>query len=223
MMEKLLVDIYFELNINKLDFIDYIMLPKGGNGSSKIALNNIMLQNGEYLLEIEVKYDNKTLVRIHNLDGYLIFQAYEDTKYSDAEIYSNLLCSPSPIPDSKTKFTRHTDEGTIYFVDNSYDDKKSVLQYLSNPYMQYKGGTELTSETGINLFSLDNGISPVCLNNGLVKCDFHLRSGYISIYRYDEETGMWYKCNTFKLDDNPQLILESYDDDSCTITFGKTI
>ena len=28
MMEKLLVDIYFELNINKLDFIDYIMLPK---------------------------------------------------------------------------------------------------------------------------------------------------------------------------------------------------
>ena len=47
-------DIYFELNINKLDFIDYIMLPKGGNGSSKIALNNIMLQNGEYLLEIEV-------------------------------------------------------------------------------------------------------------------------------------------------------------------------
>ena len=78
----------------------------------------------------------------------------------------------------------------MHFVDNSYNDKKIVLQYLCKPYMQYKGGTELTSETGINLFSLDNGISPVCLNNGLVKCDFHLRSGYISVYRYDEETGM---------------------------------
>ena len=54
MMEKLLVDIYFELNSNKLDFIDYGILPEGGCSSSKIALNNIMLQNGEYLLEIEV-------------------------------------------------------------------------------------------------------------------------------------------------------------------------
>lgn len=217
-------DIYFELKNNILNFIDYGMVPEGGDSSSKVVLNNIELLETDYELEIEIKYDNNTFTRLNNLEGYLRFRAYEDVSVTNGLNYSNILVSPVPIPDSITRFTRHTDEGTMYFVETPIaNNKKSNLKYLCNPYLQYKGGTELTSETGISLFNLDNGISPVSLDNGLVKCEFHRRSGYVSIYRYDDATSDWYKCNTLKLGNNPQLELWKYTDDSCEIHFGETI
>ena len=217
-------DIYFELKNNILNFIDYGMLPEGGSGSSKIILNDIKLLETDYELEIEIKYDNKTFMRLNDLEGYLRFRAYEDVSVKNNLKYNNILCSPVPIPDSITRFTRHSDEGTMYYVETPItDNKKANLKYLCNPYIQYKGGTELNSKTGISLFNLDNGISPVSVDNGLVKVEFHRRSGYIIIYRYDDKTDMWYKCNVFKLSDNPQLELWKYTDDMCEIHFGKTI
>lgn len=217
-------DIYFELKNNILNFIDYGMLPEGGSGSSKIILNDIKLLETDYELEIEINYDNRTFMRLNDLEGYLRFRAYEDVSVKNNLKYSNILCSPVPIPDSITRFTRHSDEGTMYYVETPItDNKKANLKYLCNPYIQYKGGTELNSETGISLFNLDNGISPVSVDNGLVKAEFHRRSGYIVIYRYDDKTDMWYKCNIFKLSDNPQLELWKYTDDMCEIHFGKTV
>lgn len=217
-------DIYFELKNNTLNFIDYGMLPEGSNGVGKIVLNDIKLPESEYELEVEIIYGNNSFQRLNNLNGYLKFRSFEDISVLNNLKYSNILCSPVPISNSITRFTRHTDEGTMYYVETPLVDNQKVRPtYLCNPYIQYKGGTELNSENGISLFNLDNGFTPVCVDNGLVKCEFHRRSGYISIYRYDDITDMWYKCNTLKLNDNPQLELWKYTDDMCEIHFGNTI
>lgn len=217
-------DIYFELKNNTLNFIDYSMLPEGSNGVGKIVLNDIKLPESEYELEVEIIYGNNSFQRLNNLNGYLKFRSFEDISVLNNLKYSNILCSPVPISNSITRFTRHTDEGTMYYVETPLVDNQKVRPtYLCNPYIQYKGGTELNSETGVSLFNLDNGFSLVSVDNGLVKCEFHRRSGYISIYRYDDITDMWYKCNTLKLSDNPQLELWKYTDDMCEIHFGNTI
>lgn len=217
-------DIYFELKNNTLNFIDYGMLPEGSNGIGKIVLNDIKLPESEYELEVKIIYGNNSFQRLNNLNGYLKFRSFEDISVLNNLKYSNILCSPVPISNSITRFTRHTDEGTMYYVETPLVDNQKVRPtYLCNPYIQYKGGTELNSETGVSLFNLDNGFSPVSVDNGLVKCEFHRRSGYISIYRYDDITDMWYKCNTLKLSDNPQLELWKYTDDMCEIHFGNTI
>lgn len=217
-------DIYFELKNNTLNFIDYGMLPEGSNGVGKIVLNDIKLPESEYELEVEIIYGNNSFQRLNNLNGYLKFRSFEDISVLNNLKYNNILCSPVPISNSITRFTRHTDEGTMYYVETPLVDNQKVRPtYLCNPYIQYKGGTELNSENGISLFNLDNGFSPVSVDNGLVKCEFHRRSGYISIYRYDDITDMWYKCNTLKLSDNPQLELWKYTDDMCEIHFGNTI
>lgn len=217
-------DIYFELKNNTLNFIDYGMLPEGNNGVGKIVLNDIKLPESEYELEVKIIYGNNSFQRLNDLNGYLKFRSFEDISVLNNLKYNNILCSPVPISNSITRFTRHTDEGTMYYVETPLVDNQKVRPtYLCNPYIQYKGGTELNSETGISLFNLDNGFSPVSVDNGLVKCEFHRRSGYISIYRYDDITDMWYKCNTLKLRDNPQLELWKYTDDICEIHFGNTI
>ncbi len=217
-------DVYFEMKNNKMNFVDYGMLPEGDNGTGKIILNDINLLDTDYELEIEIKYDNKSFQRLYDLNGYLKFRSYEDVSLSNNLKYSNILCSPTPVNNSITRFTRHTDEGTMYFVETPLVDNKKVRPtYLCNPYIQYKGGTELNSVNGISLFNLDNGFSPVTLDNGLVKCEFHRRSGYIVLYRYDDVSDIWYKCNTLKLADNPQLKLYKYTDDMCEIHFGETI
>lgn len=217
-------DIYFELKNNTLNFIDYGMLPEGSNGVGKIVLNDIKLPESEYELEVEIIYGNNSFQRLNGLNGYLKFRSFEDVSVLNNLKYSNILCSPVPISNSITRFTRHTDEGTMYYVETPLVDNQKVRPtYLCNPYIQYKGGTELNSENGISLFNLDNAFSPVFVDNGLVKCEFHRRSGYISIYRYDDITDMWYKCNTLKLSNNPQLELWKYTDDMCEIHFGNTI
>lgn len=217
-------DIYFELKNNTLNFIDYGMLPEGSNGVGKIVLNDIKLPESEYELEVEIIYGNNSFQRLNDLNGYLKFRSFEDISVLNNLKYNNILCSPVPISNSITRFTRHTDEGTMYYVETPLVDNQKVRPtYLCNPYIQYKGGTELNSENGISLFNLDNGFSPVSVDNGLVKCEFHRRSGYISIYRYDDITDIWYKCNTLKLSDNPQLELWKYTDDMCEIHFGNTI
>ena len=217
-------DVYFEIKNNKMNFVDYGMLPEGDNGTGKIILNNINLLDTDYELEIEIKYDNKSFQRLYDLNGYLKFRSYENINVSNNLKYSNILCSPTPVNNSITRFTRHTDEGTMYFVETPLVNNKKVRPtYLCNPYIQYKGGTELNSVNGISLFNLDNGFSPVILDNGLVKCEFHRRSGYIVLYRYDDVSDMWYKCNVLKLANNPQLKLYKYTDDMCEIHFGETV
>lgn len=213
-------NIYFELRNNILQFIDYGMVRDNTNGSGDIILNDITLPVADYELEIDINYKNHLYNRLNNLTGRIQMNIWEDVSTSEgATQYNNLICSPMPVNKGITKFTRYTDEGTMYFVQVKNEDNPN---YICNPYIQYKGGTELTSINNISLFNLDNGYSPVAMNNGLVKAQFHRRTGYVELFRYDETTKDWYECNILKLPDNPQLRLESYTDDSIELTFGET-
>jgi len=215
-------NIHLEIKDNQLDFIDYGMLPEGSIGSGKVILNDVPLQNAnEYAIQLEMRYNNTRYERLNNLTGQMQMRIYEDISASDSvKDYAKTLCSPMPVPNSKTVFTRHTDEGTIYFVKDPLDANST---FLTNAYNQYKGGVEITSETGVSLFNLDNAYSPVFVGNELVRAEFHRRSGFIRIARYDETSGDWFNVNTLKLKNYPQLVLNKYNDDYAEIAFGQTI
>ena len=213
-------NIDLSLKKNTLNLIDYGMLPEGDYGAGKVILKDVTLLEGEYELETDIVYNNSRFDRLNNLEGLIQYRIFEDALTSDSELnYGNIICSPVPLQNSKTIFTRMTDEGRMYFAEPS----KAGAKYLCNPYLQYKGGTDLKSESGISLFNLDGGYSPVFLSNGLVRAEFHRYSGYIKVSRFDEKTEDWYVCQVFHLHDEPNLeIVDSYSDDKATIRFGNT-
>lgn len=215
-------NIHLELDDNKLSLIDYGMLPSGAIGGGKIILNDVPLESAnKYAIQLEMKYNNSRFERLNNLTGQMQMRVYEDMLSSDTvKDYEKTLCSPMPVPNSRTVFTRHSDEGTLYFVQDPLNANSS---FLTNAYNQYKGGVEITTETGISLFNLDNAYSPVFVGNELVRAEFHRRSGFIRLARYDESTGDWANVNTFKLRNYPQLSLNKYDDDYAEIQFGNTV
>lgn len=214
-------NIHLELDDNKLSLIDYGMLPQGAVGSGKVILNDVPLESANnYAIQLEMKYNNSRFERLNNLTGQMQMRVYEDIMSSDTvKDYEKTLCSPMPVPNSRTVFTRHSDEGTLYFVQDPLNANSS---FLTNAYNQYKGGCSITSETGIYLSNLDNAISPVFVGNELVRAEFHRRSGFIRLARYDETSGDWVNVNTLKLRNYPQLSLNHYNDDYAEIQFGNT-
>jgi len=214
-------NIHLEIDDNKLNMIDYGMLPQGAIGGGKIILNDVSLESAnKYAIQLEMKYNNTRFERLNNLTGQMQMRVYEDIMSSDTvKDYEKTLCSPMPVPNSRTVFTRHSDEGTLYFVQDPLDTNSS---FLTNAYNQYKGGVEITTETGISLFNLDNAHSPVYVGNELVRAEFHRRSGFIRLARYDETSGDWVNVNTLKLRNYPQLSLNEYNDDYAEVQFGNT-
>ena len=215
-------NIHLELDDNQLSLIDYGMLPSGAIGGGKIILNDVPLGSANnYAIQLEMKYNNSRFERLNNLTGQMQMRVYEDIlSTGTVKDYEKTLCSPMPVPNSRTVFTRHSDEGTLYFVQDPLTANSS---FLTNAYNQYKGGVEITTETGISLFNLDNAYSPVFVGNELVRAEFHRRSGFIRLARYDESTGDWANVNTFKLRNYPQLSLNDYNDDYAEIQFGNTV
>ena len=214
-------NIHLNIRDDRLDLIDYGMLPQGTLGSGNIILNNVPLGKADkYTLQLEIKYNNTRFERLNNLTGQMQMRVYEDISTSDlAKEYAKTLCSPMPVPNSKTVFTRHSDEGILYFVQ---DPLNANPYYLSNAYNLYKGGVQIYTETGISLFNLDNAYSPIFVGNELVRVEFHRRSGYIKLSRYDELSDGWYVVNILKLNKYPQLVLNEYNDDYAEVQFGQT-
>lgn len=223
-------DWHLEFREDHLNLIDYGMLPTGAVGGGLVLLNDVPLPKDiDWDLNIDITYNNKRYERLNELYGEIQARVFEDISTTESTLeYSNVLCSPAPIPNAKTIFTRHSDEGTLYYVKPNYlisDELGKVMQrpqYMCNPYIQYKGGVEIQSETGISLFSLDNAFSPVYIGNDLVRAEFHRRSGYIVISRFDESDNTWYSANILKLSNNLKLSLNEYNDDYASVSFGDT-
>ena len=221
---------HLELREDHLNFVDYGMLPSGAVGGGLVLLNDVPLPKDiDWDLEIGITYNNARYDRLNKLTGEIQARLYEDVSTAESTLeYSELLCSPTPVPNAKTVFTRKSDEGTLYYVKPLYqvsDELGKVMQkpqYMCNPYIQYKGGVECYTETGISLFSLENQYSPVYIGNDLVRAEFHRRSGYIVISRYDDATDSWYSANILKLSENLKLQLNEYNDDYAKVSFGGT-
>ena len=218
-------NLHLEVRDDHLNLIDYGVLPNGAIGSGKVIVNDVPINANSLELELETKYNNTRFQRLNNLTGEIQMRVYEDVSTSDSAMeYSQVLCSPMVVPNVQTVFTRHSEEGILYYIkDPKMTDKsKQSPYYLCNAYTQYKGGCSIQSETGIQLFDLDNAFTPVFVGNNLVRAEFHRRSGYIKLSRWDEESGDWYVANILKLKNNPQLTLVEYNDDYAEIQFGKT-
>ena len=221
---------HIEFREDHLNFTDYGMLPQGAVGGGMVIVNDVPLPKDlEWDLEITTNYNNRRFERLNALYGEIQARLFEDVSTAENTYdYANALCSPSPVPNARTMFTRHSDEGTLYFVKPDYvisEERGKVMQkpaYLCNAYNQYKGGCEMYTETGISLFSLDNAHSPVYVGNDLVRAEFHRRSGYVVLSRYDELTDSWYSANILKVPDNLKLSVGEYNDDYVRINFGAT-
>lgn len=216
-------DLHLELRDDHLNFYDYGMLPNGAVGSAKVIVNDVPINANNLQLELETRYNNSRFERLNNLTGKMQIRAYEDISTSEAsKEYSRVLCSPMVVPNVQTVFTRHSEEGILYYIKDPSQTGNTSPTYMSNAYVMYKGGCYIASETGIFLFDLDNAFSPIIVGNNLVRAEFHRRSGYIKLARWDEISGEWYTANILKLLNNPQLTLVEYNDDYCEIQFGKT-
>ena len=212
-------DLHLELRDNHINLIDYGMLPNGAVGGAKIIVEDVPLSTDDLELQLEMKYNNSRFERLSNLTGEMQMRVYEDVITTDgAKEYANVYCSPMPVQNVRTVFTRHSEEGILYYVDN----QGATPNYLTNAYNMYKGGVEIKTETGISLFDLDNAYSPVFVGNNLVRAEFHRRSGYVRLARYDYESGDWAVVNTLKIRNYPQLSLQEYNDDYCELNFGNT-
>ena len=216
-------DLHLEVKDDHLNFYDYGMLPSGAVGSAKVIVNDVPFNANNLQLELETKYNNSRFERLNNLTGKMQIRVYEDISTSDTvKEYSRVLCSPMVVPNVQTVFTRHSEEGILYYIKDPNQTNDTSPTYLSNAYLMYKGGVYIASETGIFLFDLDNAFSPIIVGNNLVRAEFHRRSGYIKLARWDETSGDWCTANILKLQNNPQLTLVEYNDDYCELQFGKT-
>ena len=219
-------DLHLEMRNDKLNLYDYGMLPSGAIGSAKVIVDDVPINTDQLALEIEIKYNNTKFERLDNLTGEMQIRAYENALTSEeSQDYAKVLCSPMPVANVQTVFTRHSDEGTLYYIKDprmTGNSNKSPT-YLCNAYTQYKGGVEIQTETGISLFDLDNAHSPVFVGNDLVRAEFHRRSGFIKISRYDENSDSWVVANVLKINKEPQLSKITYNDDYAEIQFGQTV
>ena len=219
-------NLHLEVRDDHLNLIDYGMLPSGAVGSGKIIVNDVPIKADNLELELETKYNNTRFQRLNNLTGEMQMRVYEDISTSDSvKEYSQVLCSPMVVPNVQTVFTRHSEEGILYYIKDPKmtENTKTNPSYLCNAYNQYKGGCEIKTETGIQLFDLDNAHSPVYVDNNLVRAEFHRRSGYIRLARWDENSSDWYEVNVLKIQNNPQLKLVEYNDDYAEVQFGSTV
>lgn len=218
-------DVTFEIRDRKVSLYDYGMLFDGTKGiNPKVYLRDVDLGDCNLRLECEITYGNVLKQRLIDLDGLLQINCIEnvDVDSNTMNMYSDMVCSPQPVPDNKCYFTRKSDDGLLYFFSSkNLTSKTKGVEYIGSPYTQYKGGVDLQSEGGISLFNLDNAYSPVILSNGLVRLILHRRGGYVVVERWNDDDGEWLRCNTLKIEGYPILSLMKYIDDKIILKFGE--
>ena len=222
------LDMFF--NNNVLEIHDYGLVQDTSTVGGKINIDNIVLPDGkEYDIEVATTFNSQDNFT-EELLGTMQVQVREVmniAKYKS--LYSNLICSPAVLPDHECKFTRDGEDGRLYYYDVSKNDL--TRRYRLNPFLQYKGGVNLETENHISLFNLNTSISPIIVENGLVKVAFHKNSGYIYIYRYNYsiegyedyvDNSEWVLVRILKIKNFDYINLDSYSLDKISITFGKS-
>lgn len=222
------LDMFF--NNNTLEIHDYGLIQDTSTSSGKISINDIVLPDGvDYDIEVVTSFDSDDNFT-EELLGTMQVQVRETLSNSRyKKMYSNLFCSPATIPDYECIFTRDAEDGRMYYYDAS--TKTSLKRYRLSPFLQYKGGVNLETESGVSLFNLQTSISPIIVENGLVKLAFHKNSGYVYVYRYNYHiTGYedyvdhseWVLVRILKIKNYDYFNLDEYSLDKIKITFGKS-
>ena len=198
--------IVFELNGNRLTVTDEGYNGKELNGSCE-------LKTGSYIFECE--YTNN-LPSSYEEDAQLYFDmevmdTYLQSDYAD--MYSDLVVSPYPVIGKDLVFTRHSEEGSIYYL----KDDNEPFKYLLEPYYQYHCGVDLKTSKGISLFNLNNSYSIFYLQNGLVRMGFNRIDGEISLAKYDPTSNEYITTHYFKLNANVKFDTGILNDDKIEV------
>lgn len=209
---------------NLLDFQDYGLTQNTTQVGAKISLTDIELPKDEkgYKLQFLTRYNNDVDNTVDELLGTLQVEITDD-KISKLyqQFYENLVVSPAPLYNHKLMFTREAEDGTLYYYDVT--SNIDVKRYRLSPFLQYKGGVNLETASGVSIFDLETGVSPVIINNGLVKAEFNKRSGFVRVARYDDRTKTWNWVRWLQVEENfYKMELLHYSTDKISLKMGNT-
>lgn len=210
---------------NLLDFQDYGLTQNTTQVGAKISLTDIELPKDEkgYKLQFLTRYNNDVDNTVDELLGTLQVEITDD-KISKLyqQFYENLVVSPAPLYNHKLMFTREAEDGTLYYYDVT--SNIDVKRYRLSPFLQYKGGVNLETASGVSIFDLETGVSPIIINNGLVKVEFNKRSGFVRVARYDDRTKTWNWVRWLQVEENfYKMELLHYSTDKISLKMGNTI
>lgn len=200
------VDIYgssvsFELDNNKLTIQE-----KGFSGYE--YAQTVTLPTGNYYLEVYTKNNNND-ADTGNTMMYFNVEVSEltyDTTLS--QYYKDLVVSPYPVPYKKIVFTRESEEGTIYYLEND----KSDFSFLLEPFYQYKCGVDLTAE-GSSIFDFNNSFPVIYIQNGLIRFGINRLNGDLYLDKWDYFSKKYIRTNRFRIDKFDDAEITKINDD----------
>ncbi|MBF4468784.1 MAG: hypothetical protein ISP01_05200 [Methanobrevibacter arboriphilus] len=220
------------ININIDDNI--LNLTDDGFTGAEINIDDLEIEDADYILEFETRYDLISLGASPLLTRCGIEVTENVSSVNKKSMYSNMIVSPNPLSGRNLYFIRNTEEGALYYY--SHDGYNGT--YITHPSSEYKNGVNLQSGGGAEILSLKNNPNVIIINNGLVKVKFDRYYSYITISKYrefrdyipqTENTQGHYKyiqewqdiCN-LKVNDIQKISIISYNADKIILDIGGT-
>ena len=196
-----------------------LTIQDGGWSGKELLLEDITLENGEYYLELEMQNDNDDLDAspIIHYFNYQLMDLAITTEYNT--YYQNILVSPFPVPNRKIVYTRDSEDGTVFFL----EDDGSECSYNLSPYYQYHTGVSLESLEGIQLVNLENNHNTVYITNGLVRVGVSRLNGKLTLYKYDRVSGQYILVSNLQLTKYDDMNINSFTDDKIEFQISDTI
>ena len=206
-------ELQFELMSNILTIRD------SGWSGKELLMEDITLENGEYYLELEVKNNNSDLDAspIVHYFNYSLMDLVINNEYNP--YYQNILVSPFPVPGKDVLYTRDSEDGTIFYL----EDDGTECSYNLSPYYQYHTGVSLESYEGIQLINLDNNHTSIYITNGLVKLGLNRLNGKVTLYKYDHVSGQYILVSHLQLTKYDDMNINNFTDDKIELQISDTI
>lgn len=210
------LDFYGSSTVFELDSNVLTILEKGFSGYE--FEQTVTLQMGSYYLEVYWKNNNND-VDTGNSINYFDFDISEltfDTALS--EYYNKLLVSPYPVPNKKIVFTRESEEGTIYYLENDGGE----FNFLLEPFYQYKCGTDLVAE-GTSIFDFNNSYPIIYIQNCLIRFGINRLNGDLYLDKWDNGSKSYIRTNRFRIDKFDDAEVTKINDDTIIVEVSDII
>ena len=208
----------FELDSNKLTIKEH-----GFSGAE--FTETVELIPGKYYFAVEYKnYNNDAdTANVVTWFDFDISELIDNSKLSP--YYDKLLVSPYPVPRKKIVFTRESEEGTIYYIENDGGD----FSFLLEPFYQYLCGVDLVAEES-SIFDFNNSYPIIYVQNGLIRFGINRLNGDLYLDKWDYHSKGYIRTNRFRIDNfddaevvtiNDDVIVVQVSDISITMWRGR--
>lgn len=195
-------------------------LLETGDSGNEYYKDSIVLPPGNYYFEVEIKHDTQT-----NSTTIIDFNIDETYLLTDEKAnYLNQIVSPFALPDKVIEYIREAEDGVLYY----YRQDETISKYYAEPFVIYKGGVNITNESGSSLLSSRYQVDPIVITNGLVKVMFSYSFRMIWTYLYDifstdDNENKWILTGRFKLTNMENTGINYNSQDKGIISCGGTL